>query len=546
MHARLVAIAAALSIATPSLAALAADNAPVAVRDESKKPESLRHFRLGLELVDTKEWDAALVEFQTSRALYPTYNATKNAAVCLRELHRYEEALEMYDEALARFGELDPKEHEAVDNDVATIRKHLGALTITCDQPGARVTVDGRERATTPVSQPIRVDIGTRAVRVTKDGYQPFEAQASVASAETVTMDVKLSSLAQTGTLRVTETKGAKAEVLIDGAVVGEAPWEGKLSAGTHSVALRGTGDLAAGPKAATLTVNGASELRLTLAAAPAMLRIEASPPSARLSLDGREVGVGVWSGEVASGTHMVAARADGYVSEARAIEATRDVPLLTKLDLARWRRWHAEIVTGVGGTPGHLRFTDDQGVPGDNGDVSGMLLVRGGYAVTQHLSLDLGVALTGGFAWRAYQFTTPQAQATSERLAFLTTPALLVGVAYSIFDATPLTFRVSAGLASTSFSRTVQPSGNGPTYDDQSERQLGLIVIPEVRFGVRFGAGFVLDIGGAVVVMSHAATSMPLTPSGGAVADPHAVGVNLRGGTIVIPLPTLGLHFDF
>ena len=46
---------------------------------EAKKEEARGYFQKGLTLLDDQAWDAALVEFQRSRQIYPTRNATKNA-----------------------------------------------------------------------------------------------------------------------------------------------------------------------------------------------------------------------------------------------------------------------------------------------------------------------------------------------------------------------------------------------------------------------------------------------------------------------------------
>src|SRR5688500_13447169 len=64
--------------------------------DETRRIEDARaHFEAGVALFDEQAWDAALAEFLTSRARYPTRKNTKNAAICLRKLHRFDEALDM-------------------------------------------------------------------------------------------------------------------------------------------------------------------------------------------------------------------------------------------------------------------------------------------------------------------------------------------------------------------------------------------------------------------------------------------------------------------
>src|SRR5271168_2970462 len=83
------------AIATPSPAA--AQQPP---DDDARKAEGRSHFQRGLELSDDQAWDAAYAEYVTSIAIYPTKAATKNAALCLRMMHRYAEGLEMLERFL--------------------------------------------------------------------------------------------------------------------------------------------------------------------------------------------------------------------------------------------------------------------------------------------------------------------------------------------------------------------------------------------------------------------------------------------------------------
>src|SRR6478735_6517300 len=100
---------------TALLAQTAAPGAAAATPDdpEKRKEEAKTRFQRGLELVQNESWDAALAEFLASRKLFPTRVALKNAALSLRQLKRYVEALAMYTELLASFGSsLSPEERK--------------------------------------------------------------------------------------------------------------------------------------------------------------------------------------------------------------------------------------------------------------------------------------------------------------------------------------------------------------------------------------------------------------------------------------------------
>src|SRR6185436_14514700 len=87
--------------------ALADPKAPPA--DEARvdpKAEALEHFDKGNTLFKSGALAAALAEFLESRRLYPTRSATSNAALCLSQLQRFDEALDLYEALLKDFAEL--------------------------------------------------------------------------------------------------------------------------------------------------------------------------------------------------------------------------------------------------------------------------------------------------------------------------------------------------------------------------------------------------------------------------------------------------------
>src|SRR4051812_920169 len=70
---------------------------------DAKKDEAKARFERGMTLFDKKVWDAALVEFLESRAAYATRSNTQNAAICLRNLNRFDEALDMFEALVKEF-----------------------------------------------------------------------------------------------------------------------------------------------------------------------------------------------------------------------------------------------------------------------------------------------------------------------------------------------------------------------------------------------------------------------------------------------------------
>src|SRR5262245_28524811 len=112
---------------------------PAAAQDP--KQEARVHFERGVKLSDEQSWDAALAEFLQSRELFPTRGAEKNAAVCLRKLRRYEEALEMIEGVLKEFPNMPQEDRWSIENEIKELQGLVGFLTVKPSEAGATVVI---------------------------------------------------------------------------------------------------------------------------------------------------------------------------------------------------------------------------------------------------------------------------------------------------------------------------------------------------------------------------------------------------------------------
>ncbi len=96
------AVAIAFALALPVHAAdEEEDRTPAAEEDkQDAKKQAVEALVRGTKLFKQGEYDMALAEFQRSRSLYPARGNTLNAALALRELGRYDEALELFETLL--------------------------------------------------------------------------------------------------------------------------------------------------------------------------------------------------------------------------------------------------------------------------------------------------------------------------------------------------------------------------------------------------------------------------------------------------------------
>jgi hypothetical protein len=383
-----------------------AQQAQQAAGEEARKADARAHFQRGLELSDDQAWDAAYAEYVASIGIYPTKAATKNAALCLRMMHRYAEALDML-ESFLRFSNLTDADRQFADREMRDVKRFVGLLVVNADE-GALISVDGGDRGKTPLPGPLRVTAGSHVVRAFKPGFAPFERQLVLAGGQTVTLDVKLEAISQSGRLRVVDQTDSHAQVLVDGAAVGTAPWEGPVGAGEHTAALKGEGTLGTQPVSVPVHLNEVATITLSPEPLEAQLRIEPTPASAIAALDGVTLGRGVWEGPVRQGDHKVEVADEGFLSSQQTVKLDKGARRVIAVQLERdpnspmWRTMH----------PPHVFLEAQAAVPlfpSLGGDIAGCsggcssgfaVGVLGELRAGYELSSGIGFSIDGGYVW--------------------------------------------------------------------------------------------------------------------------------------------------
>jgi hypothetical protein len=321
---------------TAAVAPPAASSAAPAEDVAEKERQATEHFMRGVKLTQEKAWDAALAEFEESIRLLPKKSAVRNAAICLRELGRYDEALLMWERLVREFGaKLSPEDKTQADTAITELKTLTGYLEITSNAEGASVVVNGKERGKTPLKEKILVPIGTSIVKVSKEGFATFEGRPQLVGGRTIQVQAQLDPLARAGRITVVEEKGKSADVEIDGAVVGKTPYSAAIAPGAHVVLLKGEGNLGTQPAAVSIEVDKNTPLRLALEPLDCDLRVEPDPITGSVVLDGVPVTQGVWDGHVRTGKHIVDVAADGYFGQTKQFETEpgKKVNLKIRLD---------------------------------------------------------------------------------------------------------------------------------------------------------------------------------------------------------------------
>lgn len=535
--------------------------------------EAASRYRKGRELYERKAWDQALAEFIASRKLHATWKATSGAALSLKQLGRYDEALELFEALLREFGgEISPEAKGEVQRQVVELRGLVATIEVEGAEPGAAVNVDGQARGEYPLLAPLRVPSGSHRVRVTKEGFEPFEKRIDVAGGRTERVTTRLRPLLRSGGLRVAEQGGRALDVVVDGGVVGKTPWEGLLAPGEHVIALRGEGDLGTPPVPVSVVVDRTTPLTLAAEELQSVLRVVPVPANASVGIDGVTVGRGLWEGRLRRGSHTVEVTATGFLGNAQKVSLApgeqRAVEVLLQRDpnSPMWRKPSRFFLEAGGALLLSPTFGGDVAscsAPCEKGlGLGGKATVRGGYALGSGLAFGVAV----GFVGLAQSVTGRQATllpvGRSARPATVTDALGLGGVivegwtGVSLGERVPVHVKLGAGVifgAESDRRSGTFVATDGKQYDLRPVRVAPTAtffwVSPEVRVGLWLGRNVELLLGVDVSVL--AALSRPQWDArreiDAATDGIGTFGAETLSGTVMVAIgPAAGVRYSF
>lgn len=564
--------------------------------DPNAKAEAQAKFEKGLKLFEDGAFQLALLEFQASREKFPTRAATRNAALVLRRLERFDEALEMWETLEREFPNMPPAELAQSAQEKKELVALMGFLSFEVSEADASVFVDGREVGRSPLSSALRVGGGRHQIRVYKEAFAPFEKPVDVAAGAAVKVLAKLTPLQRGGRLRVTEQGGAKVKVFVDGVQTGVTPWEGLVAEGKHTVTLQGEGDVGSAPTPVNVPLNQATNLSIVAEPLPCTLKVQPTPANARVAINGVEVGVGGWEGRLRCGGHAVELAADGFLPITRGISVLKGSPGVLVESLERdpnselWKAKNPPRITleaRTGLLLGPSIGGDIVGACGDGCSKSASLGMLASFNVGYQLGNGLGFAADLGFLYEGQSVDGRKAKVEPVGLPVQEGRASDAIKLYGLTLGAALTYergekvvwggRLGTGIALSGFSDVrygtfsyTNDQGKPSSYNTPRIRDrhafgdwASLYLAPEFRLGYRFGKLVLLGGFQAFVKVGLASGNWSLTqevPAAGArcgASTPATVRPDCQGqgtygsetvlGGISVALsPTVAARYEF
>jgi hypothetical protein len=457
--------------------------APASPPSAADAATAKKHFESGLKLYGEGAYAEALIAFESSYRLGGRASALKNYAQCQRNLRRVVEAYEAYEQLLALHeAQLSPADKTAVRQAMDELSLLSIGLTVTVNEPGASIEIDGKPIGVSPLPKAKRVTVGEHRLRVSKTGFEPFEKPLEAKTGQDQKVDVTLGAEKLTGLLAVREQGGRTVHVFVDGEDKGPAPWEGEVKAGDHVVDVQGPG-FASEKRPVKVATKEHIDLVLYAASTSGHLRITTLPASATIAVDGKTVGTGAWDSDVPPGKHTVEVSLAGYPPTVREITVTRgdtvvqEIPLVAAVPGAAvidYRGVYARIGLSpalvLGGTPdnaGPLASSDE----GIHLGLGGALRI--GYAFD-----PIAVEVVGAFMFehRNTEISYPQAGASggqNTRAKYdVNGPNFFLGVGPRItsrHDTVRFTFGLAPGLSFRNYGVRREIDGSGSNCDPSS-----------------------------------------------------------------------------
>lgn len=222
-------------------AAQAAPAAPAAPAASADADPSKAVYEAARVLYEDGDYAGALLSFQRAYDLSGSANTLWNMALCEKNLRRYARAIRLLERYQMEGGErLTEEDRKGATYLITTMRGFVSTVKIAVDQRDATVTVDDEAVGITPLARPLLVDMGFRRVQVKKKGFLPFDERVRVVGGNEMSVNVKLEAEVHEGRLEV--TAGVHDLIALDGQVVAQGRFAGKVQSGGHTLKVTGPG----------------------------------------------------------------------------------------------------------------------------------------------------------------------------------------------------------------------------------------------------------------------------------------------------------------
>lgn len=225
----------------PQAAPAPAPPAPPPPLAESLTGGAKADYDAAVLLLKNNDFAGAEIKFQSAYDQAKDARLFFNLAACEKNQRHYAKTIAFLERYRAEGGErLTQADRDEADRLLLALRPYASNLSVTSDPPGAKVYVDDEPVGTTPLANPLRVDIGHRRVRLTKDGFADVVNEINVTGRGDMSVSATLRPVTHEGRLVV--HAAPEDTIALDGSVVATGQYDAPVPSGGHQLRVTAEG----------------------------------------------------------------------------------------------------------------------------------------------------------------------------------------------------------------------------------------------------------------------------------------------------------------
>lgn len=302
--------------------------------------EAAERFQRAVELADEGAYAEALVEFQRAYELRPHPSVLYNIAQTHVALGQPVEAVVAFEKYLQAGGATLSKARRAeVERELLRQLGRIARLRIGVRPAGAAVRIDGRDVGVAPLSDVIRVRLGTHQLEISHSGYKTEHREIRVAGGEEKTIEIDLVPLGTGKAKLQIDCALPDVRVEVDDKLMATTPLKRPLSleAGSRRIALRRDGY---SDDVQRLSLAGGAAARIGCRLVPrvplppelrATLSLRIDQPGATVRVDGRTFSQ---TGHLPAGRHVIEVTRAGFEPWSRELSLQAGEQQLIEVEL--------------------------------------------------------------------------------------------------------------------------------------------------------------------------------------------------------------------
>jgi hypothetical protein len=295
------------------------------------------HFDTAKKLLKSQAPDVAATEFEAAYASVHNPDALRAALDAYKQLNdAAKETITARHLLDAHPKELKLGEKKTLEALVATLAPGVGQLDLKTEV-GAAIKIDSVDFGIAPLTTRVILNPGPHKLSIRKVGFEPYDGDFAILGGQTATVTPPLEKEITSGKVTVTEKMASSISVLVDGNVVGPAPWTGDLSLGTHQVS--GHSDTMDAP-AQSVEVVKRKEASVVLVATATTGTLEVSTADGKgiIYVDDKVAGEGKASTAVTIGPHKIRVTREGYLNAERDVDVKAGSTVSLGVELERMK----------------------------------------------------------------------------------------------------------------------------------------------------------------------------------------------------------------